>query len=52
LAGPTAVEFRLDVGFREREARRAAIHDRAHAAAVGFAPSGDAEELTERVAHG
>ena len=37
--------------FGEREPRRAAIHDGPHATAVGFAPSGDAEELAEGVAH-
>lgn len=52
LAGATAVEIRLDVRLRERHARRAAVDDDADAAPVGFAPGGDAEQVTKRVAHG
>src|SRR5439155_2271651 len=51
LAGPPAVEVRLNVRLRELESRRAAVHDHAHAAAVGFAPHGDAEQLPEAVCH-
>ena len=51
LAGAAAVEVGLDVRLSEGEARRAAVHDDAHARAVRLAPSGDAEELAEGVAH-
>src|SRR5689334_14417981 len=49
LAGPALVEPGLDIGFRERDARRAAIHDAADGRAVRLAPGGDAEEMAEAV---
>ena len=52
LAGAAAVEIALDVGLGEREARRDAVDDHADAAAVGFAPGGDAEGVAELRGHG
>jgi hypothetical protein len=51
LARPAAVKVRLDVCFGQREARWTAVHNHSHAAAVGFAPGGDAEQVTEGVRH-
>ena len=51
LAGPAPVELTLDIFFAQLEKRRTAIDDYAHAAAVGFAPGRDAEELSEAAAH-
>lgn len=51
LAGPAAIKVRLNIRFRQREAWRAAIHNHAYAAAVRFAPGGDAEQLTEGIRH-
>ena len=51
LAGPAAVQVALDVRLGQRDARRAAIDDHADAAAVGFAPRGDAEELAQLARH-
>src|ERR1035441_9659187 len=44
LAGTAAVQIDLDVGFGQRDARRAAVDDHADAASVGLAPGGDLEE--------
>ena len=52
LAGAASVEVGLDVGFGEFDAGRASVNYDAYATAVGFAPSGDAEEMSEGVAHG
>ncbi|MDB6067936.1 MAG: hypothetical protein JWR26_4144 [Pedosphaera sp.] len=51
LAGPPAVEVRLNVRFREFQARRAAIHNHTDAAAMGLAPRRDTEEMTKRICH-
>ena len=51
LAGPAPVQIGLDVRLGELEARRAAVHDHTHAAAVGFAPRRDAEQLPEGAGH-
>ena len=47
LAGPAAVQVRLNIRLCQAQARRAAVNDHAHAAAVGFAPGGDAKKLSE-----
>ena len=41
----------LDVRLGEFQARRAAVHNHTHAAAVGFAPRRDAEQLSEAACH-
>lgn len=52
LAWAPAVEVRLDIGFGERQSGGATVDDHADAAAMGFAPGGDAEEVAEGIAHG
>ena len=47
LAGPAAVQVRLNVRLGQAQARRAAVNHHAHAAAVGFAPGGDAKKESE-----
>ena len=50
---PTLVEKGLNVLFRKREPRRAAIHDRAQSGPMAFAPGGKAEHAAKTVkAHG
>ena len=44
-----AVELGLDVGEREADARRAAVHHAAERRAVAFAPGRDAEQMTESI---
>jgi hypothetical protein len=51
LARAAAVEVRLDIGFRQGKAGRAAIHNDADTTAMGFAPGGDAEQMPEVVCH-
>jgi hypothetical protein len=51
LAGPTAVEIRLDVSFGKFEARRATVHNHTHTPAVGFTPRRDAKEMAKGVRH-
>ena len=51
LTRATAVQVGLDVRFGQRQTGRAAIDDHPDAAAMRFAPGGDAEELSKRVAH-
>ena len=51
-AGAAAVELRLDVFGRERDARRAAVDDAADGAAVRLAERGDAEKGAEGAGHG
>ena len=51
LTRATAVQVGLDVHFGQRQAGRAAIDDHPDAAAMRFAPGGDAEEVSKRVAH-
>jgi hypothetical protein len=51
LAGTAAVEVRLDIDLGKRQARRASVDNDAHAAAVGFAPGGDAEKGSKRAGH-
>ena len=52
LARTAPVKVGLDVLFRQRQPGRTPVHHHAHAAAVGFAPGGDAEKLAETVRHG
>ena len=49
VPGPAAVEFGLDVGGLERDARRAAVDDAADSRAVALAEGRDAEEMAEAV---
>ena len=49
LAGAAAVEIGLDVGFGERDARRAAIDHAAERRPVAFAEGRDAEQMAEAV---
>ncbi|ABA48712.1 hypothetical protein BURPS1710b_1866 [Burkholderia pseudomallei 1710b] len=49
-AGLAAVELELDVGFRERHARRAAVDHAADRGAVRFAEGRDSEKRAEGVA--
>jgi len=51
LARPAPVKIRLDIRLGQFDARRAAIHDDAHAASMRFAPGGDAEKVAKGV-HG
>jgi hypothetical protein len=51
LTWAAPVQIGLDVRFGEREPGRAAVHDDAHAAAVGFTPGGDAEQVPKGVGH-
>ena len=51
LTGTTAGEINLDVGFGQRDARRAAVNDHADAASVGLAPGGDLKEMAKGVRH-
>src|ERR1017187_2231068 len=51
LTGPAAVEIRLDVGLGKFQARRTAVHDDAHAAAMRFAPRREAEGLSKAACH-
>jgi hypothetical protein len=51
LSGAAAVEFDLDVGGAQGEAGRATVYYGADGGAVAFAKGGDAEELSEGVAH-
>src|SRR5262249_50476273 len=52
LAGRSAVEIGLDVGFRERQPRRAPVDHGPHGPAVRFTPGRDAEESSPAIAHG
>lgn len=47
LAGAAAIQFSLDVGRSEGDARRATVDDDAHSHAVGFSPCADSENGTE-----
>ena len=49
LAGSAAVQPGLDIDFRQRQARRAAIHHTADRRPVAFPPGGDAEQVAEAV---
>ena len=49
LAGAAAVEEGLDVGFGERDARRAAVDHAADRRPVALAPGGDAEQVAEAI---
>ena len=49
LAGLAPVQFGLDVGELEPDARRATVDHAAKRRAVAFAPGGDAEEMAEAV---
>jgi len=52
-AGFAAVQFELNVGLGEQQARRAAVDHTANCGAVRFAEGGHSEKRTERVAgHG
>ena len=52
LARPAPIEIALDLLRGELEARRAAVHHDAHAAAVGLAEGRDPEDDTELARHG
>ncbi len=49
LAGLAAVEIGLDLRFRQRNARRAAVDDAADCGPVALAPGGDTEKVAEAV---
>ena len=49
LTGAAAVEPGLDVGLRQRDARRAAIDHTANGGPVALAPGGDTEQVAEAV---
>lgn len=51
LTRATAVQFDLNVLFRERQIRRAAVDHDSHGRTVAFTPRGDAKQFSERVAH-
>ena len=51
MAWPAAIEVRLNVRFREFEARRTAIDDHAHTATMGFAPGSYTEQVPKDVRH-
>jgi len=51
LAGTSTIQFALNVGFVELQARRTSIDYNPNAATVRFAPGGNAEEVAEAVAH-
>ena len=51
LARPATIQVRLNVRLGKFQARRAAIHDHAHAAAMRFAPGRDAEQLAKHISH-
>ena len=51
LAGPAAVQLRLDVRLGQFEPRRTSIHHYAHALAVGFTPGSDAEKMAKSICH-
>ena len=50
--GTTTIEFALEVGLADFDARRTTIDDDADTAAVRFAPGRDAKKLAEGVSHG
>jgi hypothetical protein len=49
LAGPAAVEFGLDLGGLQWNARRASVHHAAQRDPMALAEGGDAEEVAEGV---
>ena len=49
LPGPALVEIGLDVGFGERNARRAAVDHAADRRPMAFAEGRDPEKMAERV---
>ena len=49
LPRPAFIEIRLDVGFAERNSRRAAIDHAADCRPMAFAPGGDAKHVAEGV---
>jgi hypothetical protein len=51
LAGPPAIQVRLNVRFGELDPWRTTVHDHAHATAVRFAKRRDAEQLPESACH-
>jgi len=51
LAGSAAIKVGLNVRFRQREARRAAVDHNADAATVRFTPGSDAEQVPKRICH-
>ncbi|KAG0505953.1 MAG: hypothetical protein Udaeo_06840 [Candidatus Udaeobacter sp.] len=51
LTRATAIQFSLNFGFRNFDARRATIDHHADAAAMGLAKCGDAKQLAKSVAH-
>jgi hypothetical protein len=47
LAGPATIEIRLDIGFGERDAWRAAVNHAANGRPVTFAKGGHAQQMPE-----
>ena len=48
-AGLSQIQPGLDVAFRQRDPRRAAVNDAAERGTVAFAPAGEAEQVTEGI---
>jgi hypothetical protein len=51
LARTTSIQVRLNIGFRQGQTWRAAIHNDTDTTAVRFTPGGDAKQLPKNIAH-